>query len=212
MGQTLTQLTTILLILGVILLAMAGGRSFRLRRQRFPTLYVVCLALFLVCFLLCAAALAQGPPQDARTAEAQAGLTSSEHSGDEQGPPIVLMIVSGALGILTLGLPALHRLSGFRPAELDIRLRLERPGLKAELTDVMKRRVVELGFELAPPEPWEKDLVAIRRRSPWDPSPRMLFASLAEQGAELLIRVLVDVMDIVVFDNKETDENTSYFL
>lgn len=167
-----------------------AGTSFRFRKVRFPlawALGVIGASASLTLFFIF-----MGPQ----------GWSIAEHWA--------MPVTNVVLLALYFGLPIIHRLSGFHPAEAEIPL----PGWRADrrnrefVLSELRTRMQALGLRLADAKRWGYDLAAqgmVRGTvEPGKRIPYMVFVNIPEGPADIVVSLRADNMDVVISDTGES--------
>lgn len=192
-------------IVATIVHLTKSGHAYRIRKAKFPWAYWLCAAgagaetFYSGGHILLDAARAASP-EHAGLAAVPAALAAASASGHG-----ALLIFNGLILYLILAAPGVHLRTGYRPAVVEAVLRAGGASpweIAGRLGGVFK----ELGYSPVNPRPWKCEAAGIvwRKGHQGVKVPVMIFAAMDSNGPEPVLRITVDVMDLILNDDKET--------
>lgn len=184
-----------------------SGRAFRTRRVQFPWAFWLCAAGAAAETIWAGGRLAgilflhEGP------ASFWERFAVPEPGEGDWRVWLGGLVFNGAIAGAVLASPLRHLRSGYRPVILEATLRATgAPEPPREVMEALAKGLLASGFTMVDPKPWGCDFSAVIHRS--FPSvvktPAMVFAAFDSRGMNPVLRITVDVMDLVVEDSWET--------
>lgn len=159
----------VLLTVGGFLLLQRSGISFRFRKVRFPWTFVIGFG--------CSAAALILAPTVGRDLDPDGPLKTLR-----DGFVPAMMSLNGIVAAIYFGLPAIHALSGYRPAIVRLRIAGIGPDReRTEVLDALRAHMQARGLQIQDPQKWGADLAAQGR-----------FAGTVNAGIQIPVIVRVD--------------------